>query len=205
MEIRGRRRMEGATLAEPNQNLRRSKWENYQGRGVASENGKNRTFRICDRLACRRPAIKRRYRNAEILCNVSWRHASGKQHFCRFDLAVCHLPFSTATATQPLGGFQACPCSLNDELPLHLSEARHDVKEESAWWRVLVSIESERLLKLIPCRERSLVRSTRYLTLRPNRSSFQTTRGSPSRSISRVLVRPGLSARLPLILSSYIF
>ncbi len=60
---------------------------------------------------------------------------------------------------------------------------------------VPVSMESVRLLNWTPCLCRSPTRSTSCLTDRPSRSSFQTTKVSPSRSISSVLAKPaGLPA-----------
>ena len=69
---------------------------------------------------------------------------------------------------------------------------------------VLVSILSVRLLKLMPRLRKSSISETRFRILRPSLSSFHTISVSPSESALKSFFRPGLSAVLPLILSSKI-
>jgi hypothetical protein len=128
-----------------------------------------------------------------------WPAASWQTQSCCRSSVACVRPYGRGAASSP-------------------ARVRSIVSSSSIWarladmtWKkkrpegVLVSMASVRLLNSIPCLCKSLTRSTRFLTLRPSRSSFQTTRVSPSRSIPSLSDSPERSARLPLILSSKIF
>ena len=67
---------------------------------------------------------------------------------------------------------------------------------------VLVSMESVGLTKLIPSSFKPLMRSTSCLTLRPSRSSFQTTKVSPFLRMSSAFWSPGRSVTFPLVVPS---
>ena len=85
-------------------------------KGVASENGKNRTLSVCRGW---HPAVQRRNGHAEVLGHVLGRHAAGQQLLGGFDLALGHLGLATAFAAKLPGDIQPGAGTLDDQFALH--------------------------------------------------------------------------------------
>ena len=150
------------------------------------------------------PAVQRRNGHAEVLGHVLGRHPAGQQLLGRLDLAVGHLRLAAAFAAELLGDFQPGAGALDGQLALHFGKARHDVEEEPPGWCAGVDGVGEApeldtvLVQLADQIDQLLDRPAQPVEL-------QTTKVSPSRSISSVLAKPGRSARVPLSLSSKTF
>lgn len=78
------------------------------------------------------PTIQCRHRDPEIAGDIARRHSAREQLLCRLDFAVGHLSLSTAFASELACDFKPGSGSFDDEFPLHLSQAGHDVEKETS-------------------------------------------------------------------------
>ena len=123
---------------------------------------------------------------------IQRQHSIGQKFLGRFDLAVGHLVFAFYYTTKLSGNFQSCTGSLDCKFTFHFSQlASHNV-EKNRPDGVPVSMAPVWLLNLMHCLCNFPTRSTRFLTLQPRQPSFQTTRISPSHSISNALVNTSI-------------